>query len=192
MVGIREVFKFLLDQGADHTIGGNLSRPITPLQMLILCGSRSYARSLLPSMRLLMSRSDEIVYDTPEETIDGLLSDFHGNAEEFKFLQRECCPNYYQMPRYTRVAVAARIASRYGDAEHTPQLISTALGKDPLSAQDIEYECQSGYSRDRITLVHSISAKIGRALAKLLCFCEPKAATSSMKGKHLFFNESRL
>ncbi|PMD32336.1 hypothetical protein L207DRAFT_399301, partial [Hyaloscypha variabilis F] len=138
-----KVFEFLLNQGADPSIRGYYSHDSTPLEFLVWTGSQGRARPLFPSIRLLVSRSEEIVYNTPDETINGILSDFHGTAAEFKFLQQKCCPKYYQMPQYTRVAVAAQIACGVWDAQHMPELLRTALGKDSLSIDILQIECFS-------------------------------------------------
>lgn len=122
-------------------------------------------------MRVLLSRSDDILFETPEETIKNFMSDFHGTAEDFMFLQRECCPAYYKFPQSTRVIVAARMASGVWDAEHMPDLIRAALGKDPLTIEDIqvEYPSRGSNSWRNITLVHSIARKIGQSLADIAC-----------------------
>jgi hypothetical protein len=164
-----KVFEFLLNQGADPSIRGYDSNDVTPLEFLVWSGNQGRARPLFPSLRLLVSRSEEIVYNTPDETINGILSEFHGTAAEFKFLQQKCCPKYYQMPQYTRVAVAAQIASGVWDAQHMPELLRTALGKDPLSIDNLQIECFSKRWRKSVALVHSIAGKIGRSLAGLHC-----------------------
>lgn len=89
-----EMFKFLLDQGADTLIEGDFSHPNTPLSHLLWSGSRGGGRALLPSIRVLLPYSKVHFYDTPQETaaVESLLTDFHGTPEEFIFLQQECCP----------------------------------------------------------------------------------------------------
>jgi hypothetical protein len=117
---------------------------------------------ILPSLRCLLARSEQIIYETPEETVNGILSSFHGTAEEFIFLQQECCPTYYQMPQWTRVAVAASCS---WNAHHMPELIRTALGKDPLSVTNLQTEGLSRCYRNGTTLVNTIAKHIGESLA---------------------------
>jgi hypothetical protein len=159
-----------LNLGVDLSITDDFHRPGrsgTALSLLLWSGSESsLQRPILPALRCLLRRSDEIVYETEEETINGLLSGFHGTAEEFTFFQRECCPTYYQMPQSTRVAVAARCASGYWDTYDMPELVRSVIGKGPLSADSLQVECLSEGGQE-ITLVHSIARKIGASLARL-------------------------
>ena len=175
-----QVFEFLLNQGADPSIGGNLCQPITPLECLVWLGRQDPDRSMLPSMRVLLSRS-EVVYDSPEETINGLLSRFYGTAAEFEFLQSECCPSYHEMPPFTRVSVAARIASGACDAPHMPELVRVALGEEPLSIDNLQLECMDKNDVQSTTLVHSIARRVGRSLAYLQPFRHHNLRTMQMQ-----------
>ncbi|KAL3431029.1 hypothetical protein BDV09DRAFT_188729 [Aspergillus tetrazonus] len=131
-----EVLEFLLNEGSDMSIAGNFSKPVTPLSYLVWSGSMGGGQgcTLLPSLQVLLRRSEEF-YETPEETMDGFLADFHGTAEEFRFCQQRCCPNFYQMPQWTRVAVAATAASGFWDAYHMPETIRTILEESELGAE---------------------------------------------------------
>jgi hypothetical protein len=74
------------------------------------------------------------------------------------------------MPQYTRVAVAASMASGVHDALHMPDLILTALGAHPrdIDKADLEYLATSR-EIGKTTLLHSIARKMGRNLAELHC-----------------------
>jgi hypothetical protein len=156
-----------LNLGVDHSIPDDFHPSRTALHHLLWSGSADgFQRPILPALRCLLRRSDEIVYETAEETIDSLLSVFHGTAEEFTFFQRECCPTYYQMPQSTRIAVAAQCASGFWDTYDMPELIRYVIGKGPLGADSLQVECLSNDGQ-KITLVHSIALKIGASLARL-------------------------
>lgn len=156
-----------MNLSVDPSIADDFHPSRTALHHLLWSGSSGgFQQPILPALRCLLRRLDEIVYETAEETISGLLSVFHGTAEEFTFLQREYCPTYYQMPQSTRVAVAARCASGYWDTYDMPELIRHVIGKGPLSADSLQVECLS-MEGQKITLVHSIALKIGVSLARL-------------------------
>jgi hypothetical protein len=108
---------------------------------------------------------EETLYETPEETINGLLGCFHGTAEEFLFCQQRFCPDFYQMPQWTRVAVAARAASGVWDAYHMPEMIRTVLGEGTLGAKMLQQEWPSEFYATRVTLVHCVAQKIGGSQA---------------------------
>jgi hypothetical protein len=119
----QEVLNFLLKQGVDSSTPGTNPNLETPLDMLVFCGTLGLGKGqpLFPCLRLLLSSTKEISYaNTPEETIDGVLSRFRRSSEEFKFLQQNCCPTYYDMPQETRVAVACKAAFGVWDAYHMP------------------------------------------------------------------------
>jgi len=166
------MLKFLLDQGADPSIDGHFShlRRIPLLAALVGFGNIRIT-PLLPSLRLLLPHLDSEVYETPEETVNGLLSNFQGTASEFLFLQQECCPKYFDMPQSARVMVAALISFGPLDAVHTPELVLTALGKRPslIPKTDLESlaDSKSWAHHAATTLSHSIAYKIGMNLANL-------------------------
>ncbi|KAJ5670459.1 uncharacterized protein N7477_005822 [Penicillium maclennaniae] len=165
------VLEFLLNEGADMSIAGNFSHPVTTISYLVWSGSvgGEQGHTLLPSLRILLRRSEEL-YETPEETISGFLSEFHGTAEEFLFCQQRCCPNFYRMPQWTRVAVAARAASGVWDAYHMPEMIRTVLGESALGAERIQQVWASENYPATVTLVHSVAHKLGRSQAGMqLC-----------------------
>jgi hypothetical protein len=154
------------------SIGGNFSEPVTPLCHLVWSGSvgGKEGHHLLPSLRILFRCSEETLYETPEETINGFLADFHGTAEEFHFCQQRYCPDLYQMPQWTRVAVAARAASGVWDTYHMPEMIRTVLGEGAFGAKTLQQEWPSeNYARKvtRATLVHSVAQKIGGSQAEI-------------------------
>ncbi|KAJ5640000.1 uncharacterized protein N7484_007862 [Penicillium longicatenatum] len=169
-VGIEGVasFEFLLSQGADpFSWGNNVSNTLGYLVWSGSCGieGQGHGRSLLPSLRIVLRHMQELVYDTEEETLDGVLNEFHGTAEEFLFLQREICPSFFLMSKQTRIAVAIGAASGHWDASHMPQTIRTILGPGTLEVDDLQFgEClvHDGYYR---TLVHCVARKIGQNLA---------------------------
>lgn len=153
------------------SIAGNFSEPVTPLSHLVWSGSMGGGQgcTLLHSLQVLLRRSEEF-YETPEETINGFLADFHGTAEEFRFCQQRCCPNFYQMPQWTRVAVAATAASGFWDAYHMPETIRTILGESELGAGMLGQVWNTERYPKNVTLVHSVAQKLGTSLAELqLC-----------------------
>lgn len=175
MLGPRkeEVLKFLLDQGVDSSIAGAHPNLETPLDMLVFCGTLGLGKSqpLFPCLRLLLRYTKETPYeDTPEETINGVLSLFRGSSEEFKFLQQHYCPSYYEMPQETRIAVASKAAFGVWDAYHMPEMIQTMLGPDPLTAKDLQLEGPWRFDSKNTTLVHCVVRKIGASQAALQGF----------------------
>ncbi|KAH8597774.1 hypothetical protein B0O99DRAFT_702385 [Bisporella sp. PMI_857] len=174
-----EVYKFLLDQGADPLVGGVFRSPLTPLEHLVWSGSMAWGQPLLPSLRCLLPRSEDPIYETPEEAINGILSSFHGTSEEFVFLQQECCPTYYQMSQSTRVAVTTGAACGVWDAFHMPDLIKTMLGKESLSVENLQSQCFTDMGE--VTLVHSIARKCGGILASV-CASRQRPSTKSPSG----------
>ncbi|KAJ6189715.1 hypothetical protein N7519_004623 [Penicillium mononematosum] len=172
MLGPRkeEVLKFLLDQGVDSSIAGAHPNLETPLHMLVFCGTLGLGKGqlLFPCLRLLLRYAKESTYeDTPEETINGVLSRFRGSSEEFKFLQRHYCPSYYEMPQEIRIAVASKAAFGVWDAYHMPDLIQTMLGPDPLTAKELQLEGPWRFDSKNTTLVHCVVRKIGATQAAL-------------------------
>jgi hypothetical protein len=152
------------------SIAGNFSQPVTPLHYLVWSGSLGGKKGhpLLPSLRVLFRRLGETLYETPEETINGFMARFHGTAEEFLFCQQRYCPEFYQMPQWARVAVAARAASGVWDAYHMPEMIRTVLGEGALGAEMLQQEWPSeNYAQKvtRTTLVHCVAQKIGGSQA---------------------------
>lgn len=172
MLGPRKekVLKFLLEQGVDSSIGSIYPKNDAPLDMLVSCGTLALDEggSLFPSLRLLLRYTRQFPYeDTPEEANSGVLSRFHGSSEEFKFLQQNCCPSYYEMPQETRIAVACRAISGVWDGYHMPDLIQTMLGPDTMTAQDLQLEGPWRFDSKNTTLVHCVVRKIGVCQAAL-------------------------
>lgn len=172
MLGPRkeEVLKFLLDQGVESSIAGTHPNLETPLDMLVFCGTLGLGKSqpLFPCLRLLLRYTKETSYeDTPEETINGVLSRFRGSSEEFKFLQQHYCPSYYEMPQETRIAVASKAAFGVWDAYHMPEMIRTMLGPNHLTAEDLQLEGPWRFDSNNTTLVHCVVRKIGASQAAL-------------------------
>ncbi|KAL4895861.1 hypothetical protein BDV59DRAFT_173285 [Aspergillus ambiguus] len=178
------VLEYLLNEGADMSIGGNFSHPVTPLQYLVWSGSLGGGEGfpLLPSLRTLLCRSEQTLYETSDETISGFLSEFHGTAEEFLFCQQRCCPSFYQMPKWIRVAVAARAASGVWDAYHMPEMIRTVLGEGDLDAKMLRQEWSSEDYSERVTLVHCVAQKIGGSQA-IMQHCASSARKPFHGGK---------
>lgn len=164
-----DVLQFLLNEGADMSIAGHFNQPVTPLYHMVWSGSLGgkEGHPLLPSLRVLLPRSEEVMYETPDEIISGFMSAFHGTTEEFLFCQQRCYPSFYQMPQWTRVAVAARAASGFWDAYHMPETIRTVLGEGALEAKALQQEWASENYSERITLVHCVARKIGGSQAGL-------------------------
>ncbi|PKY03247.1 hypothetical protein P168DRAFT_305556 [Aspergillus campestris IBT 28561] len=164
----KETFEFLVSQGADvHSSGNNIE---DTLGYLVWSGSMSGLTSpLLPSFRAFLCHMPDVIYDTEEEVLEGVLNEFHGTAEEFAFFQRELCPSFYSMSQGTRTAVAIEATSGHWDACHLPETIRAILGPGPLRAEDLQLEKQLvhvGY-RDRTTLVQCVSRKVGQNLAMI-------------------------
>lgn len=172
MLGPRKakVLKFLLEQGADPSIGGTHPNLETPLNTLVFCGTLGLGKGqpLLPSLRLLLRYTRQTYYeDTPEEIVNGSLSRFRGSSDEFKFLQQHCCPSYYEMSQETRVAVACKAVFGVWDAYHMPELIQTILGPTSLTAQNLQLEGPWRFDSQNTTLVHCVVRKIGASQAAL-------------------------
>ncbi|OQD82036.1 hypothetical protein PENANT_c023G00058 [Penicillium antarcticum] len=163
-----EIIKFLLQQGTDPGLQGHGKVDFnTALRHLVWTGNMfsPESRHLLPSMRLLCP-SEEMIYDTPEEVLGGILSDFHGSAEEFLFFQRQFCPTFYDMPQWVRIAVAARATSGIWDANHMPELVRTILGEKPWKPENLQLKTSWRWWTE-MTLVHCIAMRIGGSLAAL-------------------------
>jgi hypothetical protein len=162
------IFEFLLNLGVDATVTDDLDPSHTPLHHLVWSGSSGdFQHPILPSIRKLLPYLTEIVCETSDEVIiHGVLSEFHGTAEEFKFLQREICPNYFDMPQSTRIAVATRVAAGFWDTEHIPELIRAMLGGGPLHASALQVKCDTDFGSD-MTLIHCVARKLGIALARM-------------------------
>ncbi|KAJ5885422.1 hypothetical protein N7495_009932 [Penicillium taxi] len=141
------------------------------------------SRKLLPSMRLLCP-SEDMIYETPEEILRGILSDFHGSAEEFLFFQRQFCPTFYDMPQWIRIAVAARTTSGIWDANHMPELVRTILGNKPWNSKDLQSETSWRWWT-QMTLVHCIAMRIGgsRAALEKLQRSKGRDRKSTLKGE---------
>jgi hypothetical protein len=125
-------------------------------------------------MRVLFRYSEDHIYETGEEIIDGMLSDFHGTAEDFLFLQRRCCPNFYQLPQSTRIEVAARSASVPLDHHDTPELVRTILRGYKLEAESLQSIARSPVNSWQITLVSCVSRKMGWIQALLHHKSQPR------------------
>ncbi|PLB41296.1 uncharacterized protein BDW47DRAFT_133687 [Aspergillus candidus] len=160
-----KMFEFLMSQGADVYSSGNSID--NTLGYLVWTGSSGgFSLKLLPSLRVVLPHVPDLIYDTEEEVLNGVLKDFHGTAEDFLFLQRECCPSFYSMSRRTRLAVATGAASGYWDACHMPETIRTIIGPGPLTAEDLQWDttliCDIHGPGN---LVNAVSRKVGQNLA---------------------------
>ncbi|KAJ6022447.1 hypothetical protein N7460_012842 [Penicillium canescens] len=163
-----EIIKFLLQEGTDPGLQGQGKVEFnTALRHLVWTGNMfsRESRHLLPSMRLLCP-SEEMIYETPEEVLGGILSDFHGSAEEFLFFQRQFCPTFYDMPQWVRIAVAARATSGIWDANHMPELVRTILGAKPWKPENLQLKTSWRWWTE-MTLVHCIAMRIGGSRAAL-------------------------
>lgn len=164
-----KVVKFLLDQGADPSIEES-PRRLTPLRFALWMGKlapSSELYPLLPYIRILLKHSKDLVYGSAQDVVDGVLSEFYGSDEEFRYLQQHCCPWFYQMPQSTRVEVATRISSDASGACHIPTLIRTILGTDPLKANDLQTRCYLPMFSGETTLAHCVAKQSGRDKARL-------------------------
>lgn len=171
-----DVLAFLLAEGADASVTGH--RPFsTPLQWLIWSKSGvNRDKSMIPSMRVLLGHSEDLIYETAEETMNGVLCDFHGTAEEFVFLQQRCCPNFYQLPFSARVALATKGASVPLDPHDTPDLVRTILREDKLEAEGLQFITSSPVNSRQITLVSCVARKMGWLQALLTHISQSKQA----------------
>ena len=164
----KEIFEFLVSQGADiQSSGNNIDDTLGHLVWSRSMGG--VTSSLLPSFHAFLNHMPDVIYDTEEEVLEGVLNEYHGTAEEFPFLQRELCPSFYSMSQGTRTAVAIEAASGHWDACHLPETIRAILGPDPLTVEVFQLEKQlkhAGYG-ERTTLVHCVSKKIGQNLAMI-------------------------
>lgn len=171
-----EVLKFLLGYGTSLLIPNHVG--FTPLHSLADSGALLPLRkrddgcwyeireeratiALLPTLRVIAPHLRDLIYETPEETIHGILSYFQGTADDFLFLQENCCPTFYQMPSWVRIAVATRVIFDDWDLPHVPKLVRTILRDTPFISEDLELEWPCPYSSARITFVHTITSKIG-------------------------------
>lgn len=170
------VVEFLLEQGVDPSIKGGLGMLKTPLQLLLEYGrmvASNKAYPLLPFLRPLLRHSQDLIYDNAQETVEGILSEFHGTPEEFIFLQQHCCPMFYQMPRWARITVAAQIildapiADCTEEASNAPDLIRTILGQDMSEARDLQATCTLPFASKETTLMHCVATKLGTYRAYL-------------------------
>ncbi|KAJ5661898.1 uncharacterized protein N7477_009514 [Penicillium maclennaniae] len=92
-----DVVEFLLDQGVDPTIEGGFCTLKTPLRLLLEIGKRAASNKLyplLPVLRPLLRHSQDLVYDNAQETVEGILSEFHGTSEEFMFCNNTAVPRF--------------------------------------------------------------------------------------------------
>ncbi|KAJ5771366.1 uncharacterized protein N7511_003417 [Penicillium nucicola] len=179
-----EIIKFLLQEGTDPGLQGQGKVDFnTALRHLVWTGNMFSpdSRHLLPSMRLLCP-SEEMMYETPEEVLGGILSDFHGSAEEFLFFQRQFCPTFYDMPQWVRVAVAARATSGIWDASHMPGLVRTVLGDRPWKPENLQLQTSWRWWKE-MTLVHCIAMRIGGSLAALEKLQRQRGGCISKDGK---------
>lgn len=160
----------------DPSIEGGLSTLKTPLRLVLEIGKRAASNKtypLLPFLRPLLRHSQDLLYDNAKEAVEGILSEFHGTSEEFKFLQQHCCPMFYQMPRWTRITVAAQIilnapnAYYAEEANNTPDLIKTILGRDTFEARDFQAKCTLPVTSKETTLIHCVAGKLGTSQAFL-------------------------
>ncbi|OGM46859.1 hypothetical protein ABOM_005031 [Aspergillus bombycis] len=158
-----QMVDFLLEQGVDPSIEGGLSTSKTPLRLVLEIGRQAASNKLyplLPYLRCLLHHSQHLVYDNAEEAVNGILSEFHGTSEEFRFLQQHCCPTFYQMPRWARIKVAAQIVcdanhSYYAEeANNTPDLIKTVLSKDILEVKTFQAKFTLPFTPKETTLMH--------------------------------------
>jgi hypothetical protein len=122
-----------------------------------------------------------MIYETPEKILSGILSDFHGSAEEFLFFQRQFCPTFYQMPHWVRIAVAARATSGIWDANHMPELVRTILGDKPWEREGLQLETSWRWWT-QMTLVHCIAMRVGGSRAALETIRRSKRRKSSIRG----------
>ena len=148
----------------------------TPLRLLLEIGKEAASNKLyplLPVLRPLLRHSQDLVYDNAQETVEGILSEFHGTSEEFMFLQQHCCPTFYQMPRWARITVAAQIifdapnAHYAEEANNTPDLVKTILGKDISEARDFHAICTLPLTAKQTTILHCIAERLGASRAFL-------------------------
>ena len=170
---MEELLRFLLDQGVEPSIASGHPNIETPLDMLVFWGTLGFGKGLplLPCLRLLLRNTDEVPYDaTPEETVNGDLSRFHGSSEEFSFLQQHVCPSYYGMSQSTRIAVASKAASDVLDADHIPELVQK-LGPNPLTAEDLQLQAASQPK-------HFSTRHVGMSLSNTLLASCSRATTS--------------
>ena len=92
-------------------------------------------------------------------------------------MQQHCCPMFYQMPRWVRISVASKIIfdaeySYYAEeANNTPDLVKTVLGKDTLEAQDFQTKCTLPLTSKETTLMHCVAQKLGNSRAFLQMSC---------------------
>jgi hypothetical protein len=147
-----------------------LNRELILLDILVVYGTLEILLSqpLLPSLRLLLEHAKETsIEETPVEVTRGVLAHFHGSCEDFKFLQQNCCPSYYELSQWTRNAVACIAVYDSWDITHMPELMQTMLGPHPLTAEDLEIDGPWGFSRHITTFVHCVVSKIGQHQAAL-------------------------
>lgn len=155
-----------MSQGADvYSSGNNISDTLGYLLWRGTLGG--YSEKLLPYLRVVLPHVPDLIYDTEEEVLEGVFNEFHGTAEEFLFMQRECCPSFYSMSQRTRLAVATEAASGYWDAYHMPETIRTIIGPGPLKAEVIQLQNWVGYDTKETTLMHCVSRKMGYSLATM-------------------------
>jgi hypothetical protein len=165
-----EVFEFLCGLGIDFSTGLYTNPSFTALSVMVTLPSRY---SKLNSMRTLIHHCDEAIHITEQEMIH-LLSDFVGTVEEFRFLQRELCPEYYRMPQWMRTTIAIRALHGYylrGSRQFTPpELIHSMLGSGPQSCEDIQFELTVPLSAGQLpwlstSLLHAAAKNIARVKA---------------------------
>lgn len=157
----------------------------TPLCRVLAIGKQAASNRLyplLPYLRPLLRYSQDLIYGSAQETVEGILSKFHGTPEEFIFLQQHCCPSFYQMPRWTRITIAAQIvldtpnASYAEEANNAPNLIKTILGQDTLKTKDFQARCVLPLTAKETTLLHCIANRLGASQAFLRMSCRRNLA----------------
>lgn len=160
----------------DPSIEGGISTLKTPLRCVLEYGKQAASNKtypLLPFLRPLLRDSQDLIYGSAQEAVEGILSEFYGTSEEFIFLQQHCCPMFYQMPQWARITVAAQIiydapyAYYAEEANDTPDLIKTVLGQNISEARDLQTKCTLPFTAKEITLMHCIAWKLGTSRAFL-------------------------
>ncbi|KAJ5461603.1 uncharacterized protein N7458_003155 [Penicillium daleae] len=84
-----KVVEFLLNEGADPFIE-DYPRRLTPLRLALWIRKLAPSNEdypLLPYLRVLLKNSKDLVYGSPQDVVNGVLSEFYGSDEEFRFLQ---------------------------------------------------------------------------------------------------------
>ncbi|OJJ55021.1 hypothetical protein ASPSYDRAFT_439518 [Aspergillus sydowii CBS 593.65] len=152
----KEIIELLLSEGADP----NSSDRLPVCSRVVPTSDRTRERetpSVLASMRVLLQRI-EVNYETAEDAVEYVLSDFLGTPEEFTVLQQHFCPSFYQLPKLDRIKLALRVVHEYFLPHLEPGLIRTIIGMDDLAAIDIN---EIHFSWTTTTLIHSTAFRVG-------------------------------